>query len=164
MDELRVECLLQVGGDTAALNTFDKQFRGGAGPQWADRPHNKTPRYSLHGLHPVPEDVQHRGWQTAGHLWCRDYWDTPDDVVQMQVKRLLGERRYRFFTQEDPPKNVFWKASANFQMLRFRLILLGKDGSELQIHDFHGGYYQGSYRPHAGGEFISLRGEMGFAA
>lgn len=164
MNELRVECLLRVGGDTAALNTFDKQFRSGAGPQWADRQCDKTPRYSLHGLHPVPEDVQRRGWQKAGHLWCEEYWDTPDDLVQMQVKRLLGERRYRFFAQEDPPKNVFWKASADFPTLRFRLILLGKDGSELQIHDFHKGYYQGSYRPHAGGELISLREEMGFAA
>ena len=118
-------------------------------------PSGLTARTTKHRATPCMDSI---------HLWCREYWDTPDDVVQMQVKRLLGERRYRFFTQEDPPKNVFWKASANFQMLRFRLILLGKDGSELQIHDFHGGYYQGSYRPHAGGEFISLRGEMGFAA
>ena len=164
MSEAYVECLLQVGGDTAALNTFDKQFRGGAGPQWADRQCDKVPRYSLHGLHPVPEDVQRRGWQTAGHLWCKEYWDTPDDLVQMQVKRLLGERRYRFFTQSAPPKNVFWNVSLDFPTLRFRLILLGKGGSELQIHDFHGGYHQGSYQPHAGDEFASLREEMGFAA
>ena len=159
MDELRVECLLQVGGDTAALNTFDKQFRSGAGPQWADRQCNKTPRYSLNGLYPVPDDVQRRGWQTAGHLWCREYWDTPDDLVQMQAKR-----RYRFLTQPDPPKNVFWKASADFPTLRFRLILLGEGGSELQIHDFYEGYHQGSYQPRAGGEFASLREKMGFAA
>lgn len=164
MSKPYVECLLQVGGDTAALNTFDKQFRGGTGPHWADRQCDKTPRYSLHGLCPVPEDVQCRGWQKAGHLWCEEYWDTPDDLIQMQVKRLLRERRYRFFTQAEPPKDVFWKASLDFPTLRFRLILLGKDGSELQIHDFHEGYYQGSYQPHAGGEFISLREEMGFAA
>lgn len=164
MTEPHVECLLLVGGDTAVLNTFDKQFRGGAGPQWTDRPRDGTPRYSLHGLYPVLEDVQHRGWQTAGHLWCREYWETPDDLVQMQVKRLLGERRYRFFTQPDPPKNVFWKASADFPTLRFRLILLGEGGSELQIHDFYEGYHQGSYQPRAGGEFASLREKMGFAA
>lgn len=164
MDELRVECLLRVGSDTAALNTFDKQFRGGAGPQWTDRPSDGTPRYSLNGLYPVPDDVQRRGWQTAGHLWCREYWETPDDLARMQAKRLLGERRYRFFTRPDPPKNVFWKASLDHPTLRFRLILLGAGGSELQVHDFHEGYHQASYRPRAGGEFASLREKMGFAA
>ena len=32
-----VECLLQVTGDAAGLNTFDKLFRSGKGPSWADR-------------------------------------------------------------------------------------------------------------------------------
>lgn len=164
MSEPYVECLLLVAGDTAALNTFDKQFRGGVGPQWPDRPNDGIPRYSLHGLFPVPEEIQCRGWQAAGHLWCKDFWDTPDDLTQIQVKRLLHERRYRFFTQPDPPKNVFWKAAFDFPMLRFRLALLGKGGSELQIHDYHEGYHQGSYRPHAGGQFLALREKMGFAA
>lgn len=32
MGEPLVECLLQVTGDSAALNTFDKRFRSGTGP------------------------------------------------------------------------------------------------------------------------------------
>ena len=164
MSEPYVECLLQVVGEAAALNTFDKQFRGSLTPQWADRPHDIAPHYSLHGLYPVPEDIQRRGWQTAGHLWWKEYWGTPDDLIQMQVKRLLGERRYRFFTQPDPPKNVFWQASLDFPMLHFRLAFLEQGSNELQLHSYREGYYQGSYQPRAGDKFISLRGEMGFAA
>ena len=164
MSEPYVECLLQVAGDTAALNSFDKQFRGSPAPQWADRPHDIAPRYSLHGLYPVPEDVQRRGWQTAEHLWCKEYWGTPDDLIQMQVKRRLGERHYSFFIQPDPPKNVFWKASLDFPALRFRLAFLGQDGNEIQLHVYQEGCYQGSYQPQAGGRFISLREDMGFVA
>ena len=42
-----VECLLQVMGDAAGLNTFDKLFRSGKGPSWADRASDGAPRYSL---------------------------------------------------------------------------------------------------------------------
>ena len=35
-----IECLLSVSGDAAFLNTFDKAFRSGCGPQWAERPPN----------------------------------------------------------------------------------------------------------------------------
>ena len=38
------ECLLTVTGDTALLNTFDKAFRSGIGPQWADRPNSSVSR------------------------------------------------------------------------------------------------------------------------
>ena len=38
-----IECLLSVSGDAAFLNTFDKAFRSGCGPQWADRPPNTKP-------------------------------------------------------------------------------------------------------------------------
>ena len=65
MGEPLVECLLQVTGDSAALNTFDKRFRSGTGPQWSDRPCDGTPRYSLHALFPVPEEIQRRGYQRA---------------------------------------------------------------------------------------------------
>lgn len=44
------ECLLTVTGDTTLLNTFDKAFRSGIGPQWADRPSSSVPHYSLHAL------------------------------------------------------------------------------------------------------------------
>ena len=39
-----IECLLSVSGDAAFLNAFDKAFRSGYGPQWADRPPNTKPR------------------------------------------------------------------------------------------------------------------------
>ena len=55
-----IECLLSVSGDAAFLNTFDKAFRSGCGPQWADRPPNTKPRYSFHALFPVPEEIQRR--------------------------------------------------------------------------------------------------------
>lgn len=163
MSENMVECLLQVAGDSAALNTFDKLFRSGTGPQWADRSKDETPRYSLNALFPVPEDIRHRGHQTAGHLWCREYWDTPDDLINMQMKRLLGERRYQFYTKLDAPKRVLWKSSRDFPTLRMRLVLLGTDKGDLQSHVYHNGYYQGSYSPNGAEEFAVLRKEMGFA-
>ncbi len=165
MGEPHVECLLQVAGDTTALNTFDKLFRSGIGPQWSDRPSDGTPRYSLHALFPVPENIQLRGYQAAGHLWCDQYWDTPDDIAQVEVKRLLGERRYRFYTQKDAPKNVFWIASANFPTLRMGLALLGVEKHDFQRHSYCEGTYQACYAPHDAAEnFAALREEMGFAA
>ncbi len=159
-----VECLLQVTGDTAALNTFDKQFRSGTAPQWPDRAHDTAPRYSLNALFPVPEDILRRGYRTAGHLWCREYWETPDDLSQMRVKRLLGERSYQFFTLQSAPKNVFWKSSYEFPALHIKLALLGTEKGDFQIHSYHEGYYQGGYSPHGVDHFAALRQEMGFAA
>lgn len=164
MNEFTVECLLQVAGDTAALNTFDKQFRSGAGPQWADRPNEGTPRYSLHALYPVPDDVQRRGYETAGLMWCQEYWGIPDDLAHMQVKRVLGKRRYRFYTMLSAPQNVFWKASADFPTLRLRLFLVGADKGDFQAHTYHEGMYQGSFMPHRAEDFFALREDMGFAA
>lgn len=90
-----IECLLSVSGDAAFLNTFDKAFRSGCGPQWADRPPNTKPRYSFHALFPVPEEIQRRGFLKAGRLWCAGYWEAGGDLCEMQVKRVLGERRYQ---------------------------------------------------------------------
>ena len=82
-----IECLLSVSGDAAFLNTFDKAFRSGCGPQWADRPPNTKPRYSFHALFPVPEEIQRRGFLKAGRLWCAGYWEAGGDLCEMQVKR-----------------------------------------------------------------------------
>lgn len=164
MGEPLVECLLQVTGDSVALNTFDKQFRSGTGPQWSDRPCDGTPRYSLHALFPVPEDIQCRGYQRAGQLWCRDYWKTPDDLTGMRVKRVQGERRYRFFSPVCGPTNVFWKASSNFPTLYLRLVLLGTDRGDLQSYTYHEGGYEGSFSPNGAGSFAAIREEMGFVA
>lgn len=163
MGEPLVECLLQVTGDSAALNTFDKRFRSGTGPQWSDRPCNGTPRYSLHALFPVPEEIQRRGYQRAGHLWCRDYWKTPDDLTGMQVKRVRGERNYRFFTLKCEPASVFWKVSADFPSLHLRLVLLGTDKGDLQSGFFYEGRYQASYSPDGADSFAAIRKEMGAA-
>ena len=38
MGDTYEECLLLVTGETVSLNTFDKIFRSGYGPQWSDRP------------------------------------------------------------------------------------------------------------------------------
>lgn len=159
-----VECLLQVTGDIAALNTFDKRFRSRTAPQWSDRAHDMAPRYSLNGLFPVPEDILRRGYRTAGHLWCREYWETPDDLSNMRVKRLLGERRYQFFTLQSAPKNVFWKSSYDFPALHMRLALLGAEKEDFQVHSYHEGYSKGSYSPNGVERFAAVRQEMGFAA
>ena len=159
-----VECLLQVMGDAAGLNTFDKLFRSGKGPSWADRASDGAPRYSLHALFPVPEAIQRRGYETAGHLWCGDFWDVPDDLVDMQVKRLWGKRYDRFYTPGGAPENVFLKASYDFPLLHLRLVGLGVDRGDLQNHFYHGGYYQGSFSPDGENPFAILREEMGFSA
>lgn len=159
-----VECLLQVTGDTAMLNTFDKLFRSGKGPSWADRAPDDAPRYSLHALFPVPEAVQRRGHETAGRLWCSDFWGVPDDLADMQVKRLLGKRHYRFYTPTDAPGNVFLKASYDFPLLHLRLVRLGKDREGLQSSSYHNGYYEGFSSPNGEHLFAGLREEMGFSA
>ena len=74
MGDTYEECLLLVTGETVSLNTFDKIFRSGYGPQWSDRPRSHTAHYSFHALFPVPEAVQRRGFDAAGRLWstgCR---------------------------------------------------------------------------------------------
>lgn len=68
MDDTYEECLLLVTGETVSLNTFDKIFRSGYGPQWSDRPRSHTAHYSFHALFPVPEAVQRRGFDAAGRL------------------------------------------------------------------------------------------------
>lgn len=104
MDDTYEECLLLVTGETVSLNTFDKIFRSGYGPQWSDRPRSHTAHYSFHALFPVPEAVQRRGFDAAGRLWCKEYWESSDDLLDMQVRRALGRRQYRFFVPEPLPR------------------------------------------------------------
>ena len=84
MGDTYEECLLLVTGETVSLNTFDKIFRSGYGPQWSDRPRSHTAHYSFHALFPVPEAVQRRGFDAAGRLWCKEYWESSDDLLDMQ--------------------------------------------------------------------------------
>lgn len=158
-----VECLLRVVGDSAFLNAFDKVFRSGHGPQWADRPKAADPHYSFHSLFPVPEDIQRRGFDTAGHLWCSDYWESPGDLQSMQVKRVPGERRYRFFVPEKHPQNLFRIVSHAYPALTFHLVALELREDRLHHYIFSDGNYHGGYRHDTGDSFAAICEEMGFA-
>lgn len=157
-----VECLLQATGPTSFLNDFDHTFRSGAGPQWPDRPGSGNPRYSLHAFVPVPEDIRCRGYGAAGRLWCLDCWDTPDDLQQVQVKRVLGKRRYRFFIQEKPPKQAFAKIAYMYPELCFTLTSLSVTDGKLASHIFQDGHYRGLMAPRGAELFLKTRNEMGF--
>ena len=128
MGDTYEECLLLVTGETVSLNTFDKIFRSGYGPQWSDRPRSHTAHYSFHALFPVPEAVQRRGFDAAGRLWCKEYWESSDDLLDMQVRRALGRRQYRFFVPEPLPKNFFRVVSHDYPSLAFQLATLVRDG------------------------------------
>ena len=91
-----LECLLVASGNCTNLNAFDKAFRSTAGPQWPDHICESAPRYSLHGLCPVPDSVVEQGYMAAGKSWCSDYWGSADDLLNVEVIRVLGQRRYRF--------------------------------------------------------------------
>ena len=82
----------------------------------------------------------------------------------MQVKRVKGERRYRFFTPVRAPTDVFWKVSSDFPTLKMRLVLLGTDRGDLQSRFYYEGTFQGSYSPNGADGFAAIREEMGFAA
>ena len=165
-----IECLLSVSGDAAFLNTFDKAFRSGCGPLWADRPPNTKPRYSFHALFPVPEEIQRRGFLKAGRLWCAGYWEAGGDLCEMQVKRVLGERRYRFFVWDTLPKNMFRVVSRHYPTLKFCMTALIKDDNsvlwdnELTLREYMiaNGQYMGSYRRNETDAFAQIREGMGF--
>lgn len=164
------ECLLLVTGETVSLNTFDKIFRSGYGPQWSDRPRSHTAHYSFHALFPVPEAVQRRGFDAAGRLWCKEYWESSDDLLDMQVRRALGRRQYRFFVPEPLPKNFFRVVSHDYPSLAFQLATLVRDGGSpffegretLHQYLFQDGRYSGSQSPNRENAFSQIREEMGF--
>ena len=133
MGDTYEECLLLVTGETVSLNTFDKIFRSGYGPQWSDRPRSHTAHYSFHALFPVPEAVQRRGFDAAGRLWCKEYWESSDDLLDMQVRRALGRRQYRFFVPEPLPKNFFRVVSHDYPSLAFRWPHLCGTGAPLSL-------------------------------
>lgn len=170
MDGTYVECLLLVTGETVFLNTFDKIFRSGYGPQWADRPRSHTAHYSFHALFPVPEAVQSRGFDTAGHLWCKDYWESSDDLRDMQVRRALGRRQYRFFVPDLPPKNFFRVVSHDYPTLTFKMAALIRDeGSPFfegrgTLHQYllQDGRCSESQSLNRENAFSQIREEMGF--
>ncbi|MFR5862320.1 MAG: hypothetical protein ACLUES_11970 [Flavonifractor plautii] len=165
MGDTYEECLLLVTGETVSLNTFDKIFRSGYGPQWSDRPRSHTAHYSFHALFPVPEAVQRRGFDAAGRLWCKDH-----PAMTCWICRPDGRlrRQYRFFVPE-PPKN-FSVVSHDYLSLAFRLATLVRDGGSpffegretLHQYLFQDGRYSGSQSPNRENAFSQIREEMGF--
>lgn len=135
-------CVLSAQGNFTAVNTFDAQFRGLPPPQWADRETGQTPRYSLNALYPVPEDILRRGHGAAGRLWCQRFWDTPDDVTAMTVKRGVGLRVYRFATPETPPVGALLYASFFAQGVTFYLTRLIETEHRGERHRMKDGWHQ----------------------
>lgn len=159
--ERDMECLLRVRGDAAFLNTFDSLFRSTPGPQWPDRESGEAPRYSLHGLCPVPENVRRRGYETAGKLWCKKAWGVEDDLWDMQARRRLGERCYRYYTTEGKPQNALYDASVRFPALTFQLAFQSRNW-EIERHSFRNGQRQSTYSHQTEDGLAPLREEMGF--
>ena len=89
----------------------------------------------------------------------------------MQVKRVLGERRYRFFVWDTLPKNMFRVVSRDYPTLKFCLTALIKDDNsvlwdnELTLREYMiaNGRYMGSYRRNETDAFAQIREGMGFS-
>ena len=124
--------------------------------------------YTIEG--DMPEEIQRRGFLKAGRLWCAGYWEAGGDLCEMQVKRVLGERRYRFFVWDTLPKNMFRVVSRHYPTLKFCLTALIKDDNsvlwdnELTLREYMiaNGQYMGSYRRNETDAFAQIREGMGF--
>lgn len=116
-----MECLVRVLGDCVNVNTFDAAFRSLPPPQWSDRKKRAQPCYSLNALCPVPEEVLRRGYKTAGHLWCKRYWSSSDDLKLKYVRRGMGLRVYRMTVPGKPPVEALHCASWNHPAVAIQL-------------------------------------------
>ena len=113
----------------------------------------------------MPEEIQRRGFLKAGRLWCAGYWEAGGDLCEMQVKRVLGERRYRFFVWDTLPKNMFRVVSRHYPTLKFCLTALIKDDNsvlwdnELTLREYMiaNGQYMGSYRRNETDAFAQIK-------
>lgn len=143
-----VESVLIVTGDCTWVNTFDAAFRCGSGPSWADQPDDPKPCYSLHNLHPVPEDVQRRGYEKAGRLWCRRYWKCDGDLIRCAVLRGLNCRFYRMLTPGHAPTDAFSYAAYRFAPAQFQLVLIDPDKNQLEWHRMDVKWNQTTMTPH----------------
>jgi len=111
-----------------------------------------------------------RVWAGGGRLWCKEYWESSDDLLDMQVRRALGRRQYRFFVPEPLPKNFFRVVSHDYPSLAFQLATLVRDGGSpffegretLHQYLFQDGRYSGSQSPNRENAFSQIREEMGF--
>lgn len=88
----------------------------------------------------------------------------------MQVKRVLGERRYRFFAWDTIPKNIFRVISLEYPTLKFYLTGLILDDksvlwdNEMTLREYMiaNGRHTGSYRRNENDTFSKIREGMGF--
>ena len=160
-DEL-VECLLIVEGDPVNLNMFDHEFRSTPGPVWHDRKSDGVPKYSFHGLAPVPKSIQRRGFDTAGKLWCKDHWGLEADLEQMQIKRRPHLRCYRFFTCGTPKKELIWHAVNRHSMLRVVHVIASRMDARMYEHHYADGRYSHTTLSHVLDRFVAIRAEAGF--
>ena len=91
-------------------------------------------------------------------------------MLDMQVRRALGRRQYRFFVPEPLPKNFFRVVSHDYPSLAFQLATLVRDGGSpffegretLHQYLFQDGRYSGSQSPNRENAFSQIREEMGF--
>ena len=158
-----LECLLVASGNCTNLNAFDKAFRSTAGPQWPDRICESAPHYSLHGLCPVPAFIVEQGYMAAGKSWCSDYWGSDDDLLDIKVIRVLGQRRYRFFARGRAPAHIILNVSHEHPGVRFQMSIFNPDEVNLRIHKIHDGYVESITYPRPDEAFPRLRSELGFS-
>lgn len=143
-----MECLVRVLGDCVNVNTFDAAFRSLPPPQWSDRKKRPQPCYSLNALCPVPEEVLRRGYMTAGHLWCKQFWDSSDDLKLQYIRRGIGVRTYRMTVPGKAPVKALLCASWNYPTVVIQLqyidtepsYMLSKDAASVVVrHEMCGG-------------------------
>lgn len=151
-----MECVVRVLGDCVNVNTFDAAFRSLPPPLWSDRKKRAQPCYSLNALCPVPEEVLRRGYQTAGHLWCKCYWGSSDDLKLKYVRRGVGVRFYRITVPGKAPVEALSRASWNYPTVVIQLqyidtgpsYLLSKDARSVVVrHEMCGGHDVSSQSP-----------------
>lgn len=153
MAKKMIECVLAVGGECTDVNGFDAIFRGGTPPQWSDQPDTEEIGYTLNALWPVPAAVEQRGYDSAGHLWCSEYWGSAGDLTRLTVRRGFQERVYRFFTPEAAPDGAIEYVSVRWPQAVFLLAYIDKDktlmdlGPCLHIHKLRNGQGMNSRTP-----------------
>lgn len=151
-----MECVVRVLGDCVNVNTFDAAFRSLPPPQWIDRKKRAQPCYSLNALCPVPEEVLRRGYQTAGHLWCKQFWGSSDDLKLKYVRRGMGVRAYRITVPGKAPVKALSRASWTYPTVVIQLqyidtepsYLLSKEARSVVVrHEMCGGQDVSSQSP-----------------
>lgn len=141
------ESVLIVTGDCVWVNTFDAAFRRSPGPNWRDHPSIGLPRYSLHNLHPIPENILQRGYENVGALWCRRNWSCDGDLIRCAVQRSFGRRVYRMLTPGGEPSDALLYAAYHYSSAKVELVLINKEQHQLVWHRMDAKYQQTTMTP-----------------